>query len=315
MTNPQKPFFSKIRRWIPGRVSRADIPVAKSSDELQNWNYETLGPTAVQVAKFRACSDIPFARELAREINADSQPGELELGHDEFVRKASVVFEARFKGINAILEGYPKIKNFIEIPAGFSTRGMEMVRKNRDITYIECDFAPVIQAKKNLAASLLNHAAIDPRNGLVFQAADILHEDDMLRINRMLPRGAVALITEGLLNYFSREDKVRAAQNIHRILSARGGVWVVTDLTFLFPPSDPDARKLRAHIASVTGFNPAGGFFISISQAKRFFESQGFRVQEHSRAQITDRLSTAAAMDSNTVAALLEFQVSFALEV
>jgi O-methyltransferase involved in polyketide biosynthesis len=316
-------IFGKCLGFI-GRIYRAVLHRAwpkemGSEDNTDNKprNYENIGPTAALVAYYRSFSDIPFAKQVALEINAEELSEGLAVKDQALLCKALIAFEARFKSIDAVLQQYPNLRHFIEIPAGFSTRGLAMTMDNPAISYVECDLRGMLIEKQKLISHLLAQENKQPIPNLRYEAASILDGEQLSSIASQLPVGQVAIITEGLFSYLTRDEKLIASQNVRKVLAARGGVWVVTDLTRLFKPDDSKAAELRNRISTATGFSPVTGCFDSISEAKRFFGQLGFKVHDYRRSEVMDELSTREASDlsSHQVKRFLIKQATFALEV
>jgi O-methyltransferase involved in polyketide biosynthesis len=306
-------WWARDVQELLGRLRNRLQSLLERGDQKKLKIYANIGPTAALVAYYRAYSDIPFARELALEIGAEAASRRMTVDDPLLLSRACIAFEARFKSIDAVLGRYSHVTRFVEIPAGFSTRGLTMTRNNPGIEYVECDLAVMLGVKQEALAHLLSNQS----GSLQFQAASILDGDELDRAVSRLTFGPVAITTEGLLSYLTHEEKVVAARNVRGVLSTRGGVWVVTDLTRVFGPTDTKAAELRRNISTLTGFSPVAGCFDSIGQAKRFFEDLGFRVHDYRRSEVIDSLSTSSSSELSPaeIRSMLEPQATFALEV
>src|ERR1035437_298186 len=303
-------LLRRLREWLP--VPR----LLKHEKTGRQKDYANIGPTAALIAYYRSCSDIPFARQLAYEIGAESASRQMIVDDSLLLAKAIVAFEARFKSVDAVLRRYPGITRFIEIPAGFSTRGLTMTRSNPCVEYVECDLEAMLTAKRRAVAQLIADMGERQSDSLRFQAANILDPDQLHLAAHELSSGPIGIITEGLLSYLNRDEKRIAAGNIHQLLKSCGGVWVITDLTRVFATNDARAAELRHNISVLTGFSPITGCFNSLEEARRFFEGLGFRVHDYRRSDVIDKLSAVAAsrLTSSEILAFLETQATFALE-
>jgi O-methyltransferase involved in polyketide biosynthesis len=306
--------------WIYRLVfSRARPKEMRLDDDTNNKprKHENIGPTAALVAYYRSFSDIPFAKEVALEINAEKLCEGLTVKDHALLSKALIAFEARFKSIDVVLQQYTDVTHYIEIPAGFSTRGLAMTMGNQPISYVECDFDPILQEKQKLVARLLVHKNEQPIPNLRYQAASILDGEQLDRVASQLTAGRVAIITEGLISYLTPQEKIIASQNVRKVLAARGGVWIVSDLTRLFKPDDSKAAELRNRISATTGFSPITGCFASIRDAKHFFTRLGFKVHDYRRSEVMDKLSTkeSSGLSNRQIKQFLQQQATFALEV
>ncbi|MDR3417569.1 MAG: class I SAM-dependent methyltransferase [Nevskia sp.] len=114
---------------------------------------------------------------------------------------------ARHHAIDSLLDeaiAVGKVSQVIEIAAGLSPRGWDFTRRYGDrIAYVEADLPHMARRKR---ARLASAGLQSPRHRVV--ALDALADDGPLslaELGRTLDPGAgVAIITEGLLNYFDR---------------------------------------------------------------------------------------------------------------
>jgi len=312
-------LVDRIRTWVSFWARPKEMGNEDNHNKEQR-KYENIGPTAALVAYYRSASDIPFAKEVAREINAEEISQKLTTKDQLLLPKMQVmqvVFEARFKSVDAVLGQYPYITQVMEIPAGFSTRGMAMTVENPAITYIECDLAPMLQEKQKLVSNIFTHRGNGVPPHLHFHIASILEEEQLNSAVSTLNAGPLAIITEGLLSYLTPQEKVIAAKNMRALLATHGGVWIVTDLTRVFRPDDQMATELRNRISAATGFSPITGCFASISEARRFFKHLGFKVRAYRRSDVMHKLSsrTAPGLNDHAIRKLLKPQSTFALEI
>ena len=276
---------------------------------------KNIAPTAALVAFYRSFTDIPFAREIAKAIDAQEISHNV-IGTDAIIfAKCVVAFEARFKSVNAALEKFPGIKNYFEIPAGFSSRGLTMT-SDQSISFLESDLPDVLESKK-LCVSRIRSTKAQNLSKLLFYPADILNVSALFEAVALLPKGEIAIITEGLLSYLPKEDMTSAAMNIRSLLALRGGIWIITDLTRLFDKNDPAAAKLREQISSLTGVSPISGCFESVEKAKKFFSSMGFEILEFRRSEVFNRLSSTfqSRLSKGQIMELLEDQATLILQI
>jgi len=307
-------LITRIRRWVSSGVRPKKMGDSDNQNKKQR-QYENIGPTAALVAYYRASSDIPFAKEIAQEINAEEISKELKVNDPLLLSKIFVAFEARFKSVDAVLGKYPNITRFIEIPSGFSTRGITKTQ-NPAVSYVECDLPLILQEKQKLVGRILAHTDGARNRSLFFHAASILDGDQLHCAADQLSDGPIAIITEGLLSYLTIQERTAAAKNVWALLAAHGGVWIVTDLTRMFRPDDAKAAELRQRISTTTGFSPITGCFPKNSEAKRFFNLLGFKVHDYRRSEVMDTLSASksSGLSDNEVRSFLEPQATFALE-
>jgi O-methyltransferase involved in polyketide biosynthesis len=288
----------------------------KTGNDLPR-KYENIGPTAALVSYYRAFSDIPYAKQVSDAIQAKEIAKDLIVNDVAHLARVLVAFEARFKSVNTVLKKYPQINHIIEIPSGFSTRGISMMAENPTIKYVECDLPSMLQQKQKLIAELFPTAINGEMPNLQFCVASILDIEQLRLAASKLGNGPIGVVTEGLFNYLTPQERMAAAKNVHALLMEHKGVWIVTDLTRVFKPSDTKATELKERISAMTGFSPTTGCFASVAEARKFFEGFGFRVHDYRRSDVIDDLSTSktSQLTKREIRKLLEPQATFALEV
>ena len=308
-------LIKDVFRWVAARVRQKEM--GSDGENATRRRYENIGPTAALIAYYRAFSDIPYAKEFAELISAKEIAEQLIVGDEVHLAKVLVAFEARFKSVDAVLERYSRINRIIEIPSGFSTRGLTMATAKPKIEYVECDLPPILNEKEKLIRGLFAAGKNKESPNLRFCSTSILDFEGLRCASATLSKGPIAIITEGLFSYLTAEEKIIAAKNVRKILEQRGGVWIVTDLTRVFTPDDSNAAELRERISKVTGFSPITGCFASISQASRFFKRLGFIVRDYRRSEVMPFLFTPkrTQLTVSEIENLLKRQATFALEV
>ena len=157
---------------------------------------------------------------------------ELNFSTDEIVKKAgqgtsnNVVValecmqEMRYSCINSVVmeRGF---KNIMDIACGYSPRGLKMSEEG--INYIGCDLPIVVEELRRCDETFkehsgrLEHIAIDATNtASVQKAASSLD-------------GPIAIITEGLLTYFTESELRAFLKNIKEVLLQHGGCYISCD--------------------------------------------------------------------------------------
>jgi len=139
-----------------------------------------------------------------------------------------------------------KISQVVEIAAGLSPRGSRFVERYGDkITYIEADLPGMVAQKKKLLAQRLqvcpNHLIQE-----VDAFADAGPESLEGLVARLDPKKGLAIVTEGLLNYFDQESVVGLWSRISRTLAGfRQGVYL-SDIHLQAQNADPLAQAFVA---------------------------------------------------------------------
>lgn len=239
--------------------------------------------TARELIKFKAATTtIAKAKETASYFNLNPTVEDLE----KFSFWTSVVhFEMRYRSLDYFIEKkYPK--NILELSAGFSFRGLELCQKNKKIEYWDTDLPNIMNIKKSM---LLDWGVTIPKN-LHLQSLNATQSNQYPTFD-----SEVLIINEGLLMYFSFEEKRKILHHMHNMLSQHGGTWVTADIYI-------------NHNTNVVGSDSTGkwhkffqrqqvynNYFESFDQAAQFFNDCGFEIVEKYNPEF-DKLSSVPSL-------------------
>ena len=119
------------------------------------------------------------------------------------------------------------------------------------------------------------------------------------------PGKPVAIITEGLLTYLTREEKDILSGNVHKILNQYGGIWVTPDVSTRWPPDvsteqtwkvNPQTEKnMRQQIRNISGLTERDiekNSFTDADDVRQFFTKAGFAMEEHANSNVLEDLSS-----------------------
>jgi O-methyltransferase involved in polyketide biosynthesis len=250
--------------------------------------FEKISPTAKLVAYSRTFTDIPFAKEIAIKSNA-KQAFEEQTGYI----RGSPIWEARYKVTDKIIKEHG-ITQVLEIAAGLSPRGLSMTR-NPDVVYVATDLPQILQEEKEIAQSILAQAN-ESRPNLHFQAVNALDMESLLKAVTFFKKDkSLAVITEGLLPYFTMEEKQTLAKNIHKIFSEYSGYWITNEvyskdaLKKISQSDDIAKKRMKQDQYNILSGN---NVFADDSEIKRFFEEEGFKIERYSHAKIFEDLTS-----------------------
>jgi O-methyltransferase involved in polyketide biosynthesis len=257
--------------------------------------YEKISPTAKFVAYLRSFTDIPYAREIAEVSDAKKAFEELAGESKESLIRFSPYWEARYKATNRIImrEGITQI---LEVAAGLSPRGIAMTEKP-DVTYVGTDLPQILEQEKSIAEAILSKLNCR-RPNLHFKVADALDKKSLSRaLSDFRTDRPLAIITEGLLPYFNREEKTVLADNIREALAIYHGVWIASDVhTRQYRDAanrlDATMRQRQDRLARSTGSNLESNFFADENDLRRFFETAGFQMEEYQYSNVVQDLSS-----------------------
>lgn len=241
-----------------------------------------IAPTACLVAWARALSDIPYALEIAKEIEKLSKTK----ADDEYAKSRAVTIEARYKLINKLLLEN-KETQVLELASGLLPRGLLLSQKG--ITFVETDLPKVMNQKRTILKAIESNA---PKS-LFLENANALKLNELNNACKHFnPKLPLAIIHEGLLRYLSFEEKAIVAENIHSILKKFSGVWITCDITLLKNLKSKEIKNTK----KITNVDIANNAFESVEQAKAFFEKFGFSVEVRQFQEIESELVTPARL-------------------
>ena len=113
----------------------------------------------------------------------------------------------------------------VEIGAGLSPRGIAFASADPDLRYIEVDLPNMVAAKRSALGSFQT-----PQNYFL-GTADLLGDDFVDSLPSMpRPGDRVAVVTEGVTDYFNMSEKRTAFANICSLLCAHGGGSYILDI-------------------------------------------------------------------------------------
>lgn len=240
------------------RDSDAISPTAHYTGEV--WRRNGLGHEALGTRQGRVLYESlrpPLA--LARALGGDTLEGFL---------------LARHRLIDRLLESEiaaGEVGQVIEIAAGMSPRGLRMRARHPDLTYVEADL-PAMAARKRAALAKAggDHRVAD------FDALAERGPRSLASLAAGLdPDRGLAVISEGLLNYFPREDVDAIWARIATTLGEfRGGIY----LADLFLQSDNAGGVQRAFGALLGAFVRGRVHFpyADVEQAEAGLAAAGF---------------------------------------
>ena len=139
-----------------------------------------------------------------------------------------------------------KVSQIIEIAAGLSPRGSRFVEKYGDkITYIEADLPAMVAQKKKLLSTRLGAC---PNHHVKVVDAFAEHGAHSLEglAMQLDPAKGLAVVTEGLLNYFDRDSVLGLWARVSQTLAGfKEGVYL-SDIHLQAQNADPIAQAFVA---------------------------------------------------------------------
>ena len=260
----------------------------------QNDTYDKIGTTAKMIAYLRTFTDIPFTKEIAEETDAKQDFETLAGKGGRSMTELAFALEARYKATDHIIARH-RVHQVLEVAAGLSPRGLAMT-EDPNFTYVVTDLPQILEQEQAIAESILvkRHAQ---RSNLYFRIANALDRDDLFKAAAPFQRGMpIAVVTEGLLPYLTREEKGTLAANIGDLLTQYGGIWICPDVTprqtwKRFSEVDSDVRQRHQNISRATGRDFEKNAFEDDDDMRRFFTDAGYAIEEYPHVNVLDELS------------------------
>lgn len=252
----------------------------------------------------RQYSDIPFAREVARFIDADKALENLlqEQGMRlEDILWYAPLFEVRYKSIAAVILK-SGVRQILELASGLSLRGLAMTR-NPEINYIETDLADLTEEKRALVLSLGEQYHPENRKNYHLATANAL---DLTQIRAAMrpfsPHQPIAIITEGLIQYLSKEELETLTRNIQSLLLDYGGFWITPDFSFREDVKNISERQkqFRQAVADATGRGMYESAFDNPEHMQAFFNHLGLSLQSLNQVEEASEAVSVAALDETS---------------
>lgn len=274
-------------------------------------DHSLISPTAKLVAWWRSYSDIPYAKESSEISHAyaavHKMMAPLQITPEQTLWGAPIL-EIRYK---SLLREIKKsgIKQVMELASGISLRGLTMTA-DPTVRYIETDLPGITQEKLRLVETITGKSANSVRPNLIFAEANVLNPVDLEKAaERLDPKKPVVIIHEGLLQYFSRQEKIKATHNIKSLLKKYGGVWITPDFDFRasmaqWGKMSPDTEKVLSAIGEATGRAMLSEAFENEIEFREFLAAEGLQAERI--PQFDESIKVTSASAANIPPAVLD---------
>lgn len=250
---------------------------------MSHKDFESVIPTAILSAYPRTLTDIPYSQEVFNELK--KEPYSPKLINDGLAPE----IEARYKLLDKLLKK-SGINQVLELASGYSTRGLEFTKNDALATYVEIELPEVCERKRDILSAF----ATIPKN-LHILSGNVLDADDFARCEDFFKPGPVAVLNEGLLRYLSFEEKKQVAENVHKLLSKHGGVWITCDVTpkKFIANQDTNLPDFNKNLSDVSDRNNYSWRFEDVNHVKKFMMDAGLQVESvHPFNEVAEELSS-----------------------
>ena len=185
--------------------------------------------------------------------------------HNEYLFVRHYAHEARLRQIRPSC--------IVEIGAGLSPRGIAFASADPDLRYIEVDLPNMVEAKRSALGNFQR-----PPNYFL-GSADLLADDFIDSLPEMpRPGDRVAVVTEGVTDYFNMSEKRAAFRNIRSLLLAHGGGRYLLDVYARehFPNLPFLTGAFVRTLGQMVGRSFDDQLFARVEDARRFLVGCGF---------------------------------------
>jgi len=262
--------------------------------ETNQNSFEKVIPTARMVAYRRTFTDIPYSLEIFEKLEEIRKRNNYEdIPSDLKKPELAPQFEARHKLLDKLIY-QTHSDQILELAAGFSSRGLSMSREN-NFNYVEFELPTVIQEKRQIIKEIAEEEGFEVSNSLHFESGNVLNFKSFEKAVKYFDTSKPLVITnEGLLRYLTKDEKIKVAQNIHKILKEFGGVWITSDISLrkIFSKENKVMNNHVEKISKLTGKDIFSNRFETEEEAKNFFENLGFSIERHSFMEVYDELTS-----------------------
>lgn len=257
-----------------------------------------IGITAKVTALLRCSSDIPFAKDVALIIDAESayrqfaSPDTMDAADKMLYGTIALCLEMRFKSILEIFRR-SGLSQLLECASGISLRGLQLCT-DPELLCVDSELPEVNLEKHALVDEIRRRHGIADHGNYHIVDANVLVFEDLQRLYPLFRPGVpVACTTEGLLGYLTSAELELIAENIGRFLRDFGGEWITSDFALKADaqPANPAGQKYYDAITAATGRAMHAGAFETPAELEDFFRRHGFTVEVYPQTELVPKPS------------------------
>jgi O-methyltransferase involved in polyketide biosynthesis len=249
-------------------------------------DYNRISPTAKIPAYWRALSDIPYSKEIAQAVNAEETVKEF-LGESIIflARFSPILFEARYKSIDRGIEK-SGLHNVLELACGLSPRGLELVTHGKK--YVGTDLPDILAETAPIMTRIAERQQINSEN-LHYQPVNVFNKEELEAAIAHFNGEPFVVCNEGLLPYFSKEEKATMAIILHELLTRFNSCWITTDVSFnsirqkFVQNLSTEAKQTFLsnfnNLTNRVGRDIIQNDFINEQEALEFYQQLGFEIE------------------------------------
>jgi O-methyltransferase involved in polyketide biosynthesis len=246
-------------------------------------HFEKISLTARLAAYMRQYSDIPFAKDVARQLHA--QEAFDQLLHDHQMKPDDLlwyapIFEARYKSIAELIRKSAATQ-VLELASGLSLRGLAMTQAG-NLDYVESDLEELTMEKTALISDLCSQYNLELRGNLHLVSANALDYGQIRNAIQHFHRDQpVTVINEGLFQYLTASEMRTVAQNVRDLLTEFGGIWITPDFSLRDEVKNVSElqRRFRQVVTAATDRQMYNNAFENRAQLEAFIAGLGLQSQ------------------------------------
>ncbi|MEG0986226.1 MAG: class I SAM-dependent methyltransferase [Clostridia bacterium] len=247
---------------------------------MSDLNINPISNTATACLGLFQTTDIPYAKEWAEIHEIEKKTVDMLPGSDsiQLNRLAlTVMLEARLKSAESLIrrEGNP---NLLDLACGFTPRSFYMAKEG--VHYVGADLPYVIEQVKPAMTTLLQkHEELQECQSRI--RYEIVDATDYSQLEAAVSHlsGPITVTCEGLMGYMPACEQREVATNIHRLLSAHGGVWITPDYNGSFTGTSLFVANYI--FSGVTEKTVPQSAWLDKEHACEMFKELGFSVSEY----------------------------------
>lgn len=219
-----------------------------------------------------------YMRNLVSDYGFSFQP-------NMFNNQMAVEIEARHKATSKALEKYITSDSLvIEIACGLSPRRLEF----EDFNYLEVDFQPVVDIKKDIYSQLGKKKLIKSLVGV--DLADTAKLSQFLSgVVSKYKFKQIIVVNEGLFWYLTKEQIAAMTKEFNTAFKDIDWLWITADCPTEIL-SDDEYRKVISATA-----NAKRGTFIDYADFTKFFKELGLRNEKHKLSDFVNYMDLSSA--------------------
>lgn len=183
--------------------------------------------------------------------------------HNLFSNEMAIEIEARHKALNYTLDKYlTEDTLIIEIAAGMSPRHLEYKKYN----YVELDFEPVIETKKEIYSILGFPELSSTLYGLDITNIESLHNLLNILISKEKHYDQIIILNEGLFWYLKKENIAEITNEFKISFKDNNWIWITSDC----PTTEKSNEEYRNTVSKSANVK-RGGTFSDYNEFSDFF--------------------------------------------